>query len=42
MIQEQTDEMGVTYPAYGFYNEEEYKKIQPLDAPRILNGFRAN
>lgn len=41
MIQEQTHE-GITYPAYAFFNDDNYKKIQPLSAPRILFSFKAN
>lgn len=41
-IQTQIDERGQVWGPLGFFNEEEYKKIQPMDAPRILNGFRAN
>ena len=42
MIQEQTDENGIIYPAYGFMNNEDYKKVQPKSAPRILYGIKAN
>ena len=35
-------EDGVTYPAYGFFNDENYKKIQPKDAPQILFSMKAN
>ena len=28
-------------PAYGFQNDELYKKIQPRDAPEILISFKA-
>ena len=36
------DETGETLPAYGFINDEEYKKIQPRDAICILYGIKAN
>ena len=42
MIQEQVDEFGNTYPAYGFNNDDDYLKIQPKDAVRILYGIKAN
>jgi hypothetical protein len=42
MIQEQVDEFGNIYPAYGFNNDEDYLKIQPKDAVRILYGIKAN
>lgn len=42
MIQEQIDEFGNVYPAYGFFNNSDYKKIQPKDAPCILYGMIAN
>lgn len=42
MIREQTDELGNTYPAYGFNNDDDYLKIQPKDAVRILYGIKAN
>ncbi len=42
MIQEQTDELGIHYPAYGFNNDDSYLKIQPKDAPKILYGLKAN
>ena len=42
MIQEQVDEFGEIYPAYGFNNDDEYIKIQPKDAVRILYGIKAN
>ncbi len=32
---------GITYPAYGFINRDEYLKIQPKDAPKILFGIKA-
>ena len=42
MIQEQIDEFGNIYPAYGFMNDDDYIKIQPKDAVRILYGIKAN
>ena len=42
MIREQVDEFGRVYPAYGFFNNEDYRKIQPKDAPCILYGMIAN
>ena len=42
MISSQTDEFGNYYPAYGFANDEDYLKIQPKDAIRILYGIKAN
>lgn len=41
-IQTQIDDQGQIWGPLGFFNEDEYKKIQPSDAPMILNGFRAN
>lgn len=42
MIQTQYDTDGTAYGPLGFYNDDDYKKIQPPDAPRILNSFKAN
>ena len=42
MIQEQVDEFGNVYPAYGFMNDDDYLKIQPKDAICILYGIKAN
>ena len=42
MISEQVDEFGNVYPAYGFNNDDDYIKIQPKDAIRILYGIKAN
>ena len=33
---------GRILPAYGFKNDDNYKKIQPKDAPQILYGIKAN
>jgi hypothetical protein len=32
MIRTQLDENGRELPAYGFFNNDDYKKIQPKDA----------
>ena len=42
MIREQVDSFGEVYPAYGFFNDENYLKIQPKEAPKILYGIKAN
>lgn len=42
MIKSQTDEFGNIYPAYGFFNNDEYKRIQPKDALQILYCMKAN
>ncbi len=42
MIKPQYDEFGEYYPAYAFKNDEEYYKIQPKDAQKILYGIKAN
>ena len=42
MIKPQIDEKGNVLPAYGFINDDNYKLIQPKDAPRILYGIKAN
>ena len=42
MIRTQEDEMGNTLPAYGFFNNEDYRKIQPRDAAEILYSMKAN
>lgn len=33
---------GITYPAYGFFNRDEYLSIQPRDCQKILYGLKAN
>lgn len=33
---------GTLLPAYGFNNNDDYKKIQPKDAPQILYSMKAN
>ena len=42
MIKPHYDEMGNLLPAYGFINDDNYKTIQPKDAPKILYGIKAN
>ena len=42
LIKPHYDEMGNYLPAYGFINDENYKLIQPKDAPKILYGIKAN
>ena len=42
MIKPHYDEMGNLLPAYGFINDDNYKIIQPKDAPKILYGIKAN
>lgn len=42
MIREQADEMGKVWIPYGFFNNDDYKKIQPKDAPQILYSLKAN
>lgn len=42
MISNQIDELGRVYPAYGFFNNDDYKKIQPKDASQILYSMKAN
>lgn len=41
MIEEQIDEKGISYGPLGFHNDDDYKKIQPPSAPRILYSFKA-
>lgn len=41
MTQEQIKD-GITYPAYGFFNNEEYEKYQPKDCLKILYSLKAN
>ena len=40
MVREQTDSMGVVYPAYGFHDDKDFQKIQPAMAPTILSSFK--
>ena len=42
MIRTQLDETGKELPAYGFFNNDDYKKIQPKDAAQILYSLKAN
>jgi hypothetical protein len=42
LIREQVDEFGNTYEPLGFNNDDEFIRIQPKDAPRILYGLKAN
>ena len=42
LIKPHYDEMGNLLPAYGFINDDNYKQIQPKDAPKILYGIKAN
>ena len=42
MTRVQTDQLGNTYPSYGFINDTEMKKTQPKDAICILYGIKAN
>lgn len=42
MIREHIDTNGESYGPLGFYNDDNYKKIQPQDAPRILCSFKAS
>lgn len=42
MIRNQIDNLGNTLPAYGFFNNDDYKKIQPKDAAPILYSIKAN
>ena len=36
------DNEGNELPAYGFFNNDDYKKIQPKDAIPILYSLKAN
>lgn len=42
MIREHLDENGKELPAYGFFNNDDYKKIQPRDSIPILYSLKAN
>ena len=42
MIRSQLDETGRELPPYGFFNNDDYKKIQPKDAAQILYSLKAN
>lgn len=42
MIRTQIDENGRELPAYGFFNNDDYKKIQPKESVQILFSLKAN
>ena len=42
MIQTQLDDDGSELPPYGFFNNADYKKIQPPNARQILYSLKAN
>lgn len=42
MIKTHYDEVGNVLPPYGFFNNDDYKKIQPKDASCILYSMKAN
>lgn len=42
LIREQVDDLGNYYPAYGFKNDPDFKKVQPSHALQILYGIKAN
>lgn len=42
MIKTHYDENGELLQAYGFFNNDDYRKIQPKDAPAILYSLKAN
>jgi hypothetical protein len=42
MIRSQVSEKGEVFPPYGFFNNDDYKKIQPRDALPILYSLKAN
>ena len=42
LIRTQMARDGHLLPAYGFKNDDNYKKVQPKDAPQILYGIKAN
>ena len=42
MIKTHVASDGTPLPAYGFFNNDDYKKIQPRDAPQILYSMKAN
>ena len=42
MIKTHYDELGNILPAYGFFNDDVYKKIQPKEAVCILYSLKAN
>lgn len=42
MIRSQVDETGKVYPPYGFFNDDDYTKIQPKECQKILYGIKAS
>ena len=42
MIRTQIGMDGEELPAYGFFNNDDYKKVQPKEAPQILYSLKAN
>lgn len=42
MIKPHVDDEGKLYPAYGFFNDDDYRKIQPRGIQNILYGIKAN
>lgn len=42
MIKSQYDFDGTEYGPLGFFNNDDYKKIQPKEAPQILYSLKAN
>ena len=42
LIQTQYSKDGRLLQPYGFKNQDDYKKVQPKDAPQILYGLKAN
>ena len=42
MIRTQYDEYGREFGPLGFFNNDDYKKVQPKDAPEILYSLKAN
>ena len=42
MIRSQIDENGQELPPLGFFNDDNYKNIQPKEAPQILYSLKAN
>ena len=42
MVRQQVNRKGEILPAYGFINDDNYKKTQPRDAICILYGIKAN
>jgi hypothetical protein len=42
MIKSQIDKDGVVWGPLGFFNNDDYKKIQPKGCPQILYSLKAN